>query len=83
MLDDLEQQYQGTGNKAPRPAGVSLTQAKLREKLSEVEKQASDPNLWSNPARSQLVMRERKRLEDMLSTDTELTRREGDIRRLF
>ena len=63
--------------------GSIFDAGKLREKLSEVEKQASDPNLWSNPARSQLVMRERKRLEDMLSTDTELTRREGDIRAYF
>jgi peptide chain release factor 2 len=52
----------------------------LRSKLTEVEKQASDPNLWSNPERSQQVMRERKRLEDMLSTDADLTRREEDIR---
>ena len=63
--------------------GSIFDASKLREKLSEVEKQASDPNLWSNPARSQLVMRERKRLEDMLSTDAELTRREGDIRAYF
>src|SRR5678815_2799362 len=63
--------------------GSIFDASKLREKLSEVEKQASDPNLWSNPARSQLVMRERKRLEDLLATDADLTRREEDIRAYF
>jgi len=56
---------------------------KLREQLAEVEKQASDPNLWSNPERSQTVMRQRKRLEDELATETDLGRRVGDIDAYF
>jgi peptide chain release factor 2 len=35
--------------------------------------------LWSNPQRSQQVMREKKRLEHVLSTDADLERRTGDI----
>jgi peptide chain release factor 2 len=35
--------------------------------------------LWSNPSRSQQVMREKKRLEHVLSTDDDLERRTGDI----
>jgi len=47
--------------------------------LTDIEKQASDPNLWSNPERSQQVMREKKRVEDALATDAELVRRSEDI----
>ena len=51
--------------------------------MQRVEKEASDPNLWSNPAKSQTVMRERKRLEDMLSTEAELARRISDLDAYF
>jgi peptide chain release factor 2 len=56
---------------------------KLRQHLSEIEKQASDPNLWSNPARSQVVMRERKRLEHELNAEVDLRRRLGEIDTYF
>lgn len=56
---------------------------RLREQMQRVEKEASDPNLWSNPERSQTVMRERKRLEDMLSTEADLGRRLDDINAYF
>ena len=56
---------------------------KLRPQLSEIEKQAADPNLWSNPQRSQQVMREKKRLEHMLATDGDLKRRGEDIAAYF
>src|SRR5512142_1999732 len=56
---------------------------KLRPQLSEIEDQASDPNLWSNPQRSQQVMREKKRLEDMLATEADLVRRTEDISAYF
>jgi peptide chain release factor 2 len=45
----------------------------------EVDKQAADPNLWSNPQKSQTVMREKKRLESALTTESELSRRSDDI----
>ena len=51
--------------------------------MQRVEKEASDPNLWSNPEKSQTVMRERKRLEDMLSTEAELARRISDVDAYF
>ena len=56
---------------------------KLRPQLAEIEKQAADPNLWSNPQKSQTVMREKKRLEDMLSTEADLIRRSDDIAAYF
>jgi peptide chain release factor 2 len=55
----------------------------LRKKLSEVEKQTADPTLWSNPEKSQIVMREKKRLETSLATETDLARRANDIAAYF
>jgi peptide chain release factor 2 len=55
----------------------------LRQRLTEIEKQASDPNLWSNPQKSQQVMREKKRLEDMLGNEINLIRHSDDISAYF
>jgi peptide chain release factor 2 len=55
----------------------------LRRDLAALEVKLSDPNLWSNPAQSQPLMRERKRLEAMLADDTELGRRTGDVEAYF
>jgi len=51
--------------------------------LEKVEAQASDPNFWNDSEKSQKTMRERKRLEDALATDSELARRVGDISAYF
>ena len=56
---------------------------KLRPQLAEIEKQSAEPNLWSNPQRSQQVMREKKRLEHLLATDADLARRSDDIAAYF
>ncbi len=55
----------------------------MKQQLAEIEKQVSDPNLWSNPEKSQTVMRERKRLESALATEAELARLAGDIEAYF
>ena len=65
------------------PSRSTFDAGKLRQQLTEIEKQASDPNLWSNPERSQQVMREKKRVEDALATDADLVRRNGDIAAYF
>ena len=56
---------------------------KLTAQLAEIDKQASDPNLWSNPEKSQNVMREKKRLAHILATETDLARRCSDIEAYF
>ena len=56
---------------------------KLRPQLAAIEQQAADPNLWSNPQKSQQVMREKKRLENMLATEAELVRHDADISAYF
>jgi len=47
--------------------------------LQEVEEKVSVPNFWADPENSQKVMRERKRLEDAIAHDGELSRRSDDI----
>ncbi len=64
--------------------GAIFDAASLRSQLAEVEKKiAADPNLWSDPEKSQVLMRQRKRLEDTLTTDADLARRVGDISAYF
>src|SRR5207302_1835885 len=59
-------------------------EASLRSQLAEIEKKiAADPNLWSDQAKSQQLMRERKRLEESLSMDANLARRAEDIAAYF
>ena len=60
-----------------------MTRGKLRQQFAEIEKQAADPGLWSNPEKSQQVMRERKRLESLLSLEGDLARRTDDIAAYF
>jgi peptide chain release factor 2 len=55
----------------------------LQAQLAAVEKLVADPNFWSDPEKSQKAMRERKRLEDALLTDSDLARRTGDISAYF
>jgi peptide chain release factor 2 len=55
----------------------------LQGQLAEVEKLVADPSFWSDPEKSQKVMRERKRLEDALATDGDLARRTEDISAYF
>ena len=64
-------------------SGSTFDAGKLREQLAEVEKQAADPNLWSNPQKSQQVMRQKKRLENVLATEADLVRRGEDITAYF
>jgi peptide chain release factor 2 len=55
----------------------------LQGQLAELEKLVANPNFWSDSEKSQKVMRERKRLEDALATDSDLGRRSGDISAYF
>ena len=64
-------------------SGSTFDAGKLREQLAEVDKQAADPSLWSNPQKSQQVMRQKKRLENVLATEADLVRRGDDISAYF
>ncbi|HEY4052417.1 MAG TPA: peptide chain release factor 2 [Terriglobales bacterium] len=82
MIEEFEREYSALRDKV-HELREYLDAGTLRQQLAEVDKQASDPNLWSNPQRSQQVMREKKRVEKMLATETELVRRTDDIAAYF
>src|SRR5271165_1709477 len=63
--------------------GSIFDHARIDRELAVLESKLSDPSIWSNPAESQVLMRERKRLEGQLSMENELVRRTGDIDAYF
>ena len=56
---------------------------RLKTQLAAIETRLADPALWSNPAQSQPIMRDRKRIEAQLADDADLERRTGDIDAYF
>ncbi|HYL11800.1 MAG TPA: peptide chain release factor 2 [Terriglobales bacterium] len=82
MVEELEQEYTALKDKV-RDLREYLDADKLKQQLAEIEKQVADPNLWSNPEKTQTIMRERKRLQDVLRTEEDLVRRENDINTYF
>ncbi len=63
--------------------GSIFDSARLRSELAKVEEKIADPAVWADAARSQPLMRERKRLEEQLGYDRDLQRRMGDIDSYF
>ena len=63
--------------------GSIFDQPRLRRELSVVEEKIADPSVWADAARSQPLMRERKRLETLLADEAELARRAEDIEAYF
>ena len=63
--------------------GSIFDPSRIRRELSEIENKLADPALWSNPAASQPLMRDRKRLEALVADDEQLMRRTGDIEAYF
>ena len=63
--------------------GSIFDPARTRDQLAEIEKQAAEPDLWSNPQKSPQVMREKKRLESILATEGDLARRTEDVQAYF
>ena len=63
--------------------GSIFDPARIRRELSDIETRLADPAMWSDPAASQPLMRDRKRLEALVASDDELVRRTGDIDAYF
>jgi peptide chain release factor 2 len=63
--------------------GSIFDHARIEKELATLESKLSDPAIWSNPSESQVLMRERKRLEGQLAMENELVRRSGDIDAYF
>src|ERR1700735_124040 len=63
--------------------GSIFDSARLKRELAGIEEKIADPAVWADGARSQPLMRERKRLETLLADDAELARRSDDIEAYF
>ena len=63
--------------------GSIFDSPRLKTELASVEEKIADPSVWADAAKSQPLMRERKRLEEQLGYDAELQRRNEDIEAYF
>ena len=63
--------------------GSIFDPARIRRELAEIETKLADPALWSNPNATKPLMRDHKRLENLVADDDELVRRTGDIEAYF
>jgi len=63
--------------------GSIFDPARLHRELDSIAKKLEDPAMWSNPAASQPIMRDRKRLETLIADDDALVSRLGDIEAYF
>jgi peptide chain release factor 2 len=63
--------------------GSIFDPARIRRELADIEKKLADPAMWKDPAASKPLMRERKRLEEMIADDEQMLRRVGDIESYF
>jgi peptide chain release factor 2 len=63
--------------------GSIFDSARLKRELAAIEEKVADPTVWADAARSQPLMRDRKRLETLLADDAELLRRSEDIEAYF
>ncbi|HEX3661620.1 MAG TPA: peptide chain release factor 2 [Acidobacteriaceae bacterium] len=82
MLSDLEFAYAPVREKV-RGLREYLDAPRLRSQLAALEPKLSDPSVWANPAQSQPLMRDKKRIDAQLTDDAELERRTGDIDAYF
>ncbi|MFN2976174.1 peptide chain release factor 2 [Terriglobus aquaticus] len=82
MITDLEYAYSPVRDRV-RELREYLDRPRLEKELASVEQQIADPAVWADAARSQPLMRERKRLESLLSEDRELERRAADVEAYF
>src|ERR1700728_4801274 len=63
--------------------GSIFDAARMRAELKTVEEKLGDPAVWGKAAETQVLMRERKRLEQQLAFDVDLERRTGDVEAYF
>ena len=63
--------------------GSIFDSARVRKELALIEEKVADPTVWADAARSQPLMRERKRLETLLAEDEALAQEMADIEAYF
>jgi len=63
--------------------GSIFDSPRLKTELATIEEKIADPSVWADAAKSQPLMRERRRLEEQIGYDAELQRRSEDIEAYF
>src|ERR1700761_4031926 len=63
--------------------GSIFDSSRLKTDLAAIEAKVADPSIWADAAKSQPLMRERRRLEEQLAYDAELQRRSEDVEAYF
>ncbi|MGA2558388.1 MAG: peptide chain release factor 2 [Terracidiphilus sp.] len=81
-LNDLEFAYAPVRDQT-RDLREYLDPPRIRKELADLETKLADPALWNDPAASKPLMRDRKRLENLVADDEQLVRRTGDIDAYF
>ncbi|HTS31366.1 MAG TPA: peptide chain release factor 2 [Bryobacteraceae bacterium] len=65
------------------PCGGIFDAPAQKQKLSKTEEQIAAPDFWSQPEKSQKVMQERKRLEELIGNDERIRGMTDDLDTLF
>jgi peptide chain release factor 2 len=63
--------------------GAIFDLASKRTQLSKLEEQINAPDFWNQPDKSQKLLQDRKRIEEVLGKDSELATRTSDLDTLF
>jgi peptide chain release factor 2 len=65
------------------PSGAIFDAPAKQNSLNQLAGQINDPDFWNNPAKSQKVMRDRKRLEEAIDSDRQISGLTSDLDTLF
>jgi peptide chain release factor 2 len=65
------------------PSGAIFDAPAKQSALDNLAAQISDPDFWNNPEKSQRVMKDRKRLEEAIDSDREVSALTSDLDTLF
>jgi len=61
------------------PSGVIFDAPAKQASLNKLAEQISDPDFWNNPEKSQKVMKDRKRLEEAIDSDRQISGLTSDL----
>ena len=81
----MKRSRESTSCSASRPTlcGAIFDPPNKRAQLEKLEEQISAPDFWNQPAKSQKILQERKRLEEALRDDSTITASTSDIETLL
>ncbi|MFN7936575.1 MAG: peptide chain release factor 2 [Bryobacteraceae bacterium] len=81
-LEELQREYVPLRQQADAVRSY-LDAPSKRKQFEIIDQKVSHPDFWNNPEQSQKVMQERKRLEEALASDAQITAMTSDIDTLF